>query len=312
MGIYKITCKIDGKVYVGGTSNLRLRKNNHYFTLKYGIHKNHKFQKDYDLYGKTNFEFEILEFVDDETKLDEREDYWTNKLKSNINEFGYNQRPIYVNTNLGMIYNEDRKNKISFNRLGKGTGKRYHCTETVKFKSKLCKSQNLRQYHTEETELKRIAKIREQHYDIPISEDQKQTISISNKGELNGKSKLTDNKVLEILNMLKNGESISKIMKLFDISRKSIYKISVGVSWKHITVPFIKENGYLQKQEKKNKGSNNSQSKLTEEQVIEIINILNTHKVTQRQLAEKYNVSKSTITNIARGVIWTHLSRDLC
>ena len=68
-GIYKITCKVDGKIYVGGIKGLRQRKNQHFYMLKKGIHKNHKFQKAYNLYGKENFEFKILEFVDDKNKL---------------------------------------------------------------------------------------------------------------------------------------------------------------------------------------------------------------------------------------------------
>lgn len=80
-GVYKITCKVDGKVYVGGTKNLNRRKSNHFSMLKRGVHKNHKFQIAYDLHGKENFKFEILEFVNNKNKLDEREDYWTNKLK---------------------------------------------------------------------------------------------------------------------------------------------------------------------------------------------------------------------------------------
>jgi len=308
-GIYKITCKVDGKVYVGGTKGLRQRKNQHFYMLKKGIHKNHKFQKAYNLYGKENFEFKILEFVDDKNKLDEREDYWTNKLKSNIDEFGYNMRTVYVNTNLNIRYTDEQKDKISKNRLGKGTGKRFHSPETVKFKSELCKAQNLSQYRTEETEIKRLVKLREKICDVLIPEIHKQSIGELNKGELNKASKLTDDKVLEILELLKLNIPITKIMEQYNISSKTVYKISVGTSWKHITIPFIKENGYFKKREK-NIGSSNSQSKLTETQAIEIIDAIINRKATQKQLAEKYDVSKSTITNIARGVSWTHLPRE--
>ncbi len=309
MGIYKITNKADGKVYVGGTSNLRKRKNTHFSDLKRGKHKNLEFQREYNLFKREDFEFEVLEFVNDKGKLDEREDYWTNEFKSNVEGYGYNKRTVYVDTNLGIRPNDYEKMKISENRKGKGTGKRNHSPETVKLKSKLCKAQNLSQYHTEESETRRLESVRLQHCDIPILEKQKQSISEHNKGEFNGEAKLTEEKVLEILNMLKDKIPIKIIIEIFNVSRKTIYKISTGTSWKHITMPFLEENNMLHKQIKKS-GSNNSQSKLTKEQAIEIIKAIEEHTATQKQLAEKYKVSKSTIGSIARGTTWTHLPRN--
>lgn len=51
-------------------------------------------------------------------------------------------------------------------------------------------------------------------------------------------------------------------------------------------------------------GELNSNSKLTEKQIIEIRNI---HDMKHRQIAEIYNVSKSHITNIRRNYNWRHL-----
>jgi len=307
MGIYKITSKLDGKVYVGGTKNLRKRKSGHFSTLKRKVHKNNELQRAYDIYGKENFVFEVLELVEDANNLNEKENYWTNELQSNVEGFGYNKRPVYVDTNLGIRYDEKQKKTISIGRKGKGTGKRYHSPETVKLKSEMCKAQNLEQYKTEETEIRRLKNLRGTICDVPILEIHKQAISIHNKGEQNGSAKLTEDKVLEILELLKIGKmSVVKIAELYDICHKVVYNIKAGKSWMHITQPFIKENGPLGKQRKQK----SMQSKLTENQVIEIIDILRERKATHKQLAERYKVSKSHISLIARGAIWQHLPRN--
>lgn len=87
--IYKITNKINNKVYIGQTiQNLKDRWYQHCgfkssneaelrMVIKRAIHK----------YGKENFDLEILERVDDD-KLNEREIFWIDKYDSYNN--GYN------------------------------------------------------------------------------------------------------------------------------------------------------------------------------------------------------------------------------
>lgn len=54
------------------------------------------------------------------------------------------------------------------------------------------------------------------------------------------------------------------------------------------------------------KGEENFCSKLTNENVVEIKKLLNT-EFTQRRIAKKFNVERSTISNIKRKVSWKHL-----
>jgi hypothetical protein len=54
----------------------------------------------------------------------------------------------------------------------------------------------------------------------------------------------------------------------------------------------------------KNAGAKNFKSKLTEEEVIDII----TNSLTQKANAEKYNVSQSLISRIRRRKLWKHLT----
>lgn len=60
---------------------------------------------------------------------------------------------------------------------------------------------------------------------------------------------------------------------------------------------------------RKNKsiGENNARVKLTEKQVEEICNLLENTEMSLKKIGEKYNVSKSTISNIARKVNWKHI-----
>jgi hypothetical protein len=53
----------------------------------------------------------------------------------------------------------------------------------------------------------------------------------------------------------------------------------------------------------KNKGINNFKSKLTEDDVIDII----TNGLTQKANAERYNVSQSLISRIRRRKLWAHV-----
>lgn len=55
------------------------------------------------------------------------------------------------------------------------------------------------------------------------------------KGSKNGNSKLTEDCVKKIKNLLSNGEKASVIAKIFSVTPEQIYNISSGSQWKHIT-----------------------------------------------------------------------------
>ena len=86
-GIYAIVNIANGHKYVGQASNLSKRHTKHFDDLKSGKHFNAYLQNAYKKYGKANFSFTILEYVDDphETDLSEREQYWIDKLNPEYN-----------------------------------------------------------------------------------------------------------------------------------------------------------------------------------------------------------------------------------
>lgn len=90
IGIYKIENKINGKIYIGQSINIKARLRSHICSAYNQNKKN-----DYDLvihkairkYGADNFSYEIIEECPKE-KLNEREEYWIVYYDSYYN--GYN------------------------------------------------------------------------------------------------------------------------------------------------------------------------------------------------------------------------------
>ena len=59
-GIYQIVNLIDGKRYIGSSSNLKNRLNEHNRCLNKNCHHSKYLQNAYKKYGTGNFKFEIL------------------------------------------------------------------------------------------------------------------------------------------------------------------------------------------------------------------------------------------------------------
>lgn len=63
-GVYKITNKINNKVYIGESLNVHRRWKEHRDSLRQNQHHSHKLQSDYNKYGSRNFIYEIIETID--------------------------------------------------------------------------------------------------------------------------------------------------------------------------------------------------------------------------------------------------------
>lgn len=88
IGIYKITNTNNGKVYIGQTNNIEVRKEQHFSALVAGKHENKLMQKDFNLtpHGWT---FEVLKECP-LVLLNSEERYWINFYHSDNAEYGYN------------------------------------------------------------------------------------------------------------------------------------------------------------------------------------------------------------------------------
>lgn len=116
-GVYKITCLVNNKVYIGSSINLYSRLNSH----KSKLNKNKgniNLQKDFNKYKINNFTFTTLETNKSINKYEiyKKEEYYINKYKSNKIEFGYNISNVSENGN--NIFSVETKIKISQSRIG--------------------------------------------------------------------------------------------------------------------------------------------------------------------------------------------------
>ncbi len=115
-GIYKIINLINKKYYIGSAANINKRFSTHKRLLNTNKHYNNHLQKSYNKYGKENFHFEIIEYVDS-YNLIEREQYWIDLLDANNRKKGYNKRLI-AGSNLGVKASKETKEKLRKSHLG--------------------------------------------------------------------------------------------------------------------------------------------------------------------------------------------------
>lgn len=115
-GIYTITHKINGRVYVGSAVNLKKRWSEHRTELAKNRHRNQKLQHAYDKYGKDMFVFSVVESVENIADLLAREQYWIDSLDAV--EVGYNISPI-AGSRLGVKMTEESCARMRVSATGK-------------------------------------------------------------------------------------------------------------------------------------------------------------------------------------------------
>ena len=153
-GIYMIRCKINNKVYIGRSKNIKDRWKQHKRELRNNKHYNKNIQKDWNKYGQDCFEFNIIVECE-EYKLNELERKYINEYKSC--DFGYNMT-LGKDENGAEIYTEETKKKMSEAKKGK--------TRSEETKKKISETK-MGYNHTEETK----KKMSENHSDFSGSKN---------------------------------------------------------------------------------------------------------------------------------------------
>ncbi len=108
MGVYQIRNLINGKIFIGSSINLEGIINRYKFQLKLGSHPNRILQKDWDEFVEEDFNFEILEELEQRDGLDYPkeleflEDLWIEKLQP-FGKNGYNLKKKSREERLRMI-----------------------------------------------------------------------------------------------------------------------------------------------------------------------------------------------------------------
>lgn len=91
MWVYKITNKLNNKGYIGITSNLQKRWNQHKHQAKSKVGKNYPLYRAIRKYGIDNFKFEVIEEnVKTIKELGKLERFYINKFESHVSKNGYN------------------------------------------------------------------------------------------------------------------------------------------------------------------------------------------------------------------------------
>lgn len=92
-GVYKITNKVNNRVYIGESANLYGRWDLHKSFLKIGKHSSKPLQDDYNIYGLEVFHFEVIEVTEE---CRNRESFYIWIYDACNPEYGYN-KALYRN-----------------------------------------------------------------------------------------------------------------------------------------------------------------------------------------------------------------------
>lgn len=116
-GIYVITNRENGKIYIGSSVNIKYRWAGHKSDLGKQKHHSKHLQRSWLRYGAGSFEFSVLEYVEDTELLIEREQHYLDKLRPYEREIGYNNCKL-ASSCLGFRHTEESKRKMSQSRMG--------------------------------------------------------------------------------------------------------------------------------------------------------------------------------------------------
>lgn len=111
--IYAIVNKTTRDMYVGSAVAVNRRWAAHRRALRDKCHHSQRLQRAFDKYGPDAFDWEIVQFVNDRTKLIDREQFWINFFAP-----AYNMRPT-ANSPLGTTHSAETRAKMSAAHKGK-------------------------------------------------------------------------------------------------------------------------------------------------------------------------------------------------
>jgi group I intron endonuclease len=120
-GIYNIINLINGKIYIGSTILFSNRYKHHLFLLKNNKHKNQHLQSSYNVYGKDNFKFIVVEIVNSKVVEEIR-----NIEQKYINEAIPNWEFVYNSLRNVSKIQGYAKDKIESNRKTSENRKKYY------------------------------------------------------------------------------------------------------------------------------------------------------------------------------------------
>lgn len=206
IGIYKITNKINNKVYIGQTINYKKRSKRHFSYLLRNSHHNLYLQRSYNKYGKDAFSIEMIKECEI-SELDQLEKDYILKYNSIDREYGYN--------------------------LMDGGQKYRNFTDDVKMRMSLArKGKKLTKEHCRNISIGQKGRI--------ITQD---AINKANKtkkekgihlGEKNPNALITDETAKRIIISLLDGLTVKEIALQYETTLDTVYNIMYNKSYTHI------------------------------------------------------------------------------
>lgn len=118
-GVYAIVNTINGKVYIGKTTNMKRRIRDHLTHLRgdHYVNTNPHLQSSFDLYGEPSFTVVILEQCESNELLSLAEHKWIEDFNSCDRNFGYNL--LRYDDRLSYIHSSESIEKMRLAKLGK-------------------------------------------------------------------------------------------------------------------------------------------------------------------------------------------------
>lgn len=213
ISIYRITNRVNGKVYVGQTRVPKRRWTDHQYAAKKNVDT--YFYSAVRKYGASNFEYEIVE-VCTLAQADDREMYWIRRLRATDKRYGYNTS--IGGTSGNNSTSQEVRDKISRAKKGVSAGP---CpperAENIR-RAKLASGYK----HTEETR----QKISDRRKGVFLTPEWRKSIS---EGLLRSAKYLLSNEdVTGMRDTLGTGQTVTSVAKQYGVSRRTVIRVRNG------------------------------------------------------------------------------------
>lgn len=228
--VYKITNKVNRKVYIGLTKDPAVRFSSHYRSRLSG---KTRLKKSMKKYGIENFEMTVLEEHDTKEAVKAAEIRLIAEYDTQNPDKGYNM------TSGGdgcPDLSEDAKEKMRAAKRGRRAS-----PETRLKMSKAQKGRIMSPEHCKNLSIARLKTLAEKG-PHRVSEETRSRISEASRGSKNPSAKLDECKVRQIKELLTQGKlTYNQIADMFHVSRPTIRCIKDGRLWKHVN---LEDSGY--------------------------------------------------------------------
>jgi len=294
--LYKITNQINNKIYIGQTHNLISRKNQHFNAVS--LNKPRQYlHKAMINDGIQNFIFEEIANCKNKEDINQTEIDVIIQYQSRVFQQGYNVMPggDFISENFRKIMSLLKKGKhysvaTEFKR-GRVLSKLSLAKMSQSLKGRV--SPNKGRKHSEESKIKMSQSLKGRK---SWNKGMRFAFKPNNK-----QCKFewpNDEDLLKIVNKIGLTAFANEIGTIVS----NVYLRLKRRGLKHNCKGGSPETTFQ-------KGVKHKGSKLTEEQVLEIVNLCNQGNFSYKKIGEKFNVSRSTVGQIMNGNKWNHLTK---